>query len=163
MSFFEKIGSVLSSGFIDKIGGVVDRFVTTPEERVKLRQALDAMQQEHEQQLHSLANEDRKSARAMQVAALSQQDRFAKRFVYYLAAFWSLAGVAYVFLVTFTEVIHPRTADTVLGFLMGTIVSTIINYFYGSSNITAAIPPNNSEAVMAQAFKKKTRRNRSAS
>ena len=134
MSFLTKITDLLGGGFIKKVGDVIDRFVTTPEERTKLKQALTAMHQAHIEQLHSLANADRNSARNLQIAALAQNDRFSKRFVYYLAGFWSLAGVVYVFLVTFTQVVHPRMADTVLGFLMGTIVSTIINYFYGSSN-----------------------------
>jgi hypothetical protein len=77
--------------------------------------------------------ENTKDARAMQVAALGQEDIFSKRFVYYLASFWSIIGAAYLFLATFTEVVNPKMADTVLGFLLGTIVATIINYFFGSS------------------------------
>ena len=77
--------------------------------------------------------ENTKDARAMQVAALGQEDIFSKRFVYYLASFWSIIGAAYLFLATFTKVVNPKMADTVLGFLLGTIVATIINYFFGSS------------------------------
>jgi hypothetical protein len=32
---------------------------------------------------------------------------------------------------------NVRFADTVLGFLLGTIIATIINYFYGSSKSSA--------------------------
>ena len=77
--------------------------------------------------------ENTKDARAMQVAALGQTDLFSKRFVYYFAAFWSVIGAAYLFFATFTEVVNPKMADTVLGFLLGTIISTIINFFFGSS------------------------------
>lgn len=77
--------------------------------------------------------ENTKDARAMQVAALGQSDLFSKRFVYYFAAFWSVIGATYLFLATFTEVVNPKMADTVLGFLLGTIISTIINFFFGSS------------------------------
>ena len=77
--------------------------------------------------------ENTKDARAMQVAALGQEDIFSKRFVYYLASFWSIIGATYLFLATFTKVVNPKMADTVLGFLLGTIVATIINYFFGSS------------------------------
>jgi len=76
---------------------------------------------------------DTQDARDMQKVALQQDDLFAKRYVYYLASFWSVVGAAYIFFATFTEVVNPRISDTVLGFLMGTIVSTIISYFYGSS------------------------------
>jgi len=77
--------------------------------------------------------ENTKDARAMQVAALNQEDLFSKRFVYYLAGFWSVITVLYIFMTTFLEVKNERVADTVLGFLLGTIVATIINYFFGSS------------------------------
>jgi hypothetical protein len=77
--------------------------------------------------------ENTKDARDMQKVALQQDDIFSKRFVYYLATFWSVIGSAYLFLATFTEVVNPKMADTVLGFLLGTIVATIINFFFGSS------------------------------
>ena len=77
--------------------------------------------------------EDTKSARNMQIAALQQEDTFSKRFVYYLAIFWSVVGSTYLFMATFSEVVNPKMADTVLGFLLGTIVATIINFFFGSS------------------------------
>jgi hypothetical protein len=71
----------------------------------------------------------------MQVAALNQDDKFSKRFVMYLATFWSLTAVAYIFLITFTNIpeINIRFADTILGFLLGTVVATILNFFLGSS------------------------------
>ena len=80
-----------------------------------------------------LANADRDSARKMQIEALKQDDKFSKRFVYYMAMFWSLIGGAYLFLVTFTDVANPEHANTIIGFLLGTIVATIINFFFGSS------------------------------
>lgn len=74
-------------------------------------------------------------ARDMQKVALQQDDIFSKRFVYYLATFWSFVAVGYIFLITFLTIpeANVRFADTTLGFLLGTIVATIINYFFGSS------------------------------
>ena len=74
-------------------------------------------------------------ARDMQKVALQQDDTFSKRYVYYLATFWSFVAVGYIFLITFLTIpeANVRFADTTLGFLLGTIVSTIINYFFGSS------------------------------
>ena len=134
MNFFKKIGSFLSSGFLREATGLIDKLVTTKAEREQLRQAMQSLVQKHQTDLIRLANEDRASARDMQKAALAQEDPFSKRFVYYLAALWSVAGIIYIFLVTFTSVVNARIADTVMGFLMGTIVSTIINYFFGSSD-----------------------------
>lgn len=84
-------------------------------------------------------NKNTADARAMQVAALGQDDKFSKRFVYIFAAGWSIVAVVYIFMITFMSIpaANVRFADTVLGFLLGTIVATIINYFYGSSKSSA--------------------------
>ena len=82
-----------------------------------------------------LEYENTNSARDMQKVALQQDDVFSKRYVYYLATFWSVVAVGYIFLITFISIpeANVRFADTTLGFLLGTIVATIINYFFGSS------------------------------
>lgn len=73
------------------------------------------------------------NARAMQVAALGQDDVFSKRFVYYLATFWSVVGASYMFCATYIKVENEHVMDIILGFLLGTIVATIITFFFGSS------------------------------
>ena len=82
-----------------------------------------------------LEYENTNSARDMQKVSLQQDDIFSKRYVYYLATFWSIVAVGYIFLITFISIpeANVRFADTTLGFLLGTIVATIINYFFGSS------------------------------
>ena len=78
-------------------------------------------------------------ARDMQKVALQQDDIFSKRFVYYLASFWSIVCVIYIFFITFGNIPtdNIRFADTILGFLLGTIIATIINFFLGSSKGSA--------------------------
>ena len=78
-------------------------------------------------------------ARDMQKVALQQDDNFSKRFVYYLATFWSFVCVVYIFFITFGAIPenNVRFADTILGFLLGTIIATIINFFLGSSKGSA--------------------------
>ena len=75
------------------------------------------------------------NARNMQVEALKQDDTFSKRYIYYLATFWSVFGVIYIFFITFGNIPsnNVRFADTILGFILGTIIATIINFFFGSS------------------------------
>ena len=78
---------------------------------------------------------DKANARQMQLEALKQDGWFAKNFVYLLATFWTVAAIVYIGFVTFgtipTE--NVRFADTILGFLLGTVIATIINFFMGTS------------------------------
>jgi hypothetical protein len=56
-----------------------------------------------------------------------------------LAFVWTFAAIGYVYLVTVKDIPQQniRIVDTVLGFILGTIVATIINYFFGSSQGSA--------------------------
>jgi zinc transporter ZupT len=62
-----------------------------------------------------------------------------KHFVVYLTSFFSITSVIYLFAVTFLTVPkdNHRVVDTILGFLMGTLIATIINYYLGSSKGSA--------------------------
>lgn len=104
----------------------------TAEDLAKWKEAVLA----HERELIQMAYADVADARAMQVEALKQDDLFSKRFVYYYAWFWSVCAGAYIFCITFFDVPKNsvRFADTILGFLLGTIVPTIIYYYFGSSD-----------------------------
>lgn len=74
-------------------------------------------------------------ARDMQKEALKQEDVFSKRFIYYFAIGWSLFSGAYIGAITFFAIPETsvRFADTILGFLLGTIMAGMFSYFYGSS------------------------------
>lgn len=56
-------------------------------------------------------------------------------FIHIFAAIWSVFAMSYVWAITFgaVPVSGTRFADTALGFILGTIIATIIGYFYGSS------------------------------
>jgi ABC-type phosphate/phosphonate transport system permease subunit len=91
---------------------------------------------EHEKELIAMVFADRANARNMQVEALKQNDTFAKRFIYYFATFWSISAALYIAFITFGDIpeANVRFADTILGFLLGTIVATIVQFFFGSSD-----------------------------
>jgi hypothetical protein len=78
---------------------------------------------------------DIQSARSTQAIALQQSDLFSKRFVYYFASVWSIFAMVYLLWITFGEVPEDnvRFADTVLGFLLGTVIAGIFTFLYGSS------------------------------
>ena len=117
------VGDVLpDKGVLGIVKNLIDKDdKLTPQEKVSALELLN----------YDLENT--KDARDLQKVALQQDDLFSKRFIYYLATFWSVTGAAYLFLATFTTVVNPKMADTVLGFLLGTIVATIITFFFGSS------------------------------
>lgn len=89
----------------------------------------------HERELRAMAYGDIANARNMQVEALRQEDVFSKRFIYIFATFWSLFAAGYIAFITFGHIPedNQRFADTILGFLLGTVVATILQFFFGSS------------------------------
>ena len=62
-------------------------------------------------------------------------DKVAVHFTYWFAWFWGIISAIYFFAVTFVSVppAGENFANIILGFLLGTAVSTIINFFFGSS------------------------------
>jgi hypothetical protein len=78
---------------------------------------------------------DVQNARGMQVEALKQEDKFSKRFLYYLTIYWSVATTFYIAFITFGTIPadNVRFADTCLGFVLGTLIASIFQYFYGST------------------------------
>ena len=64
-----------------------------------------------------------------------QEDLFSKRFVYVFAAVWSMFTMVYILMITTMTIPaeNQRFADTILGFMLGTLITTIINFFFGSS------------------------------
>lgn len=117
----------------------------TEEQIIKLKQ----FELEHEQMLldhikeiktleieeEKLSVQDRMSARDMQKAAMAQDDKFVKRFIYYYATFITLVTFAFIFVIIFVKIDdkNMRIVDTVLGFLLGVSLSAIIQFFFGSS------------------------------
>ncbi|QSA97072.1 hypothetical protein [Methylococcus sp. EFPC2] len=94
-------------------------------------------EQNLELEAQKLANQDRKNARDLQIAAMNSSDPWIRRFIHGFAVLITLLTFAFVFKAAFSsEPIDPerlRIIDTVIGFLLGTSLSAIIQFFYGSS------------------------------
>lgn len=114
-------------GVEDTVEAVAQAIQADPEAAAKLAE-IDLKQFEAEVK-------DRDGARAMQIAALQQDDWFAKNFIYLFTAVWSLFAMAYFAFVTFGTVPTSgvRMADTILGVLIGTVLTGFFNFFFGSS------------------------------
>lgn len=137
MPWWTQIGEILKP-----ISDIVGEVVTNKEERAmvetKLKEVVFGFEtkiKELEVQAEKQRLEDVANARAMQTAALSQDDKFSKRFVYYFIIVWSLFSMAFIVGVTFFEIPAEsvRFADTILGFILGTAIASVFQYMVGST------------------------------
>jgi hypothetical protein len=105
-----------SDKIIKETGKAFDDNFTSKEERMQLDNANTA------------------DARSMQNETISSGKRFTTSDI--LSFYWSLISGAYIFAVSFIEVpeSNTRVVDTITGFLLGTIIAAIINFFFGSSH-----------------------------
>jgi len=129
----------------EKTGVDLDKASLSQEDMLKLQQ----YEMDHEEELLKIKLEENKlvaevemaylrdvqDARGLQQTAINSDDKFVRRFIYYLAMFWSACAVVYIGFITFGYIPEQnvRFADTILGFLLGTIIATIMGFFYGSS------------------------------
>lgn len=114
-------------GVEDTVEAVTAAVQADPEAARKLAE-IDLKQFELEVQ-------DRDSARKMQMAALAQDSWFAKNFLYLFTTAWSVFAMVYFSFVTFGTIPESgtRMADTILGVLIGTVITGFFNFFFGSS------------------------------
>jgi hypothetical protein len=79
--------------------------------------------------------EDRKDARAMAALALQSDDPFVRRFTYYFIAAWSVFAMTIIPFIIFGNIPEDnvRFADTIIGFLLGTVVASMFAFLLGSS------------------------------
>jgi hypothetical protein len=103
----------------------------TRDDVIKLREAADR----HAEFNSALDEKSRQRATDMQLAAMQATDPVVRQFIYKFAWFWSVVSVAYFFGITFLEVKQSGKdfANIILGFLLGTAVASILQFFYGSS------------------------------
>jgi len=89
----------------------------------------------HAEFMAELDLKNTQDARQMQERAMENTDPWVRRFVYIFAGFWSLFATGYIVLITVADIPEKniRFVDVVLGFILGTVVATILNFFFGSS------------------------------
>jgi hypothetical protein len=103
----------------------------TKEDYAKLKEA--AMK--HEEFMAEIDLKNMQGARDMQLKAMDSDDPLVRRFVYYFVSFWSVLSATYIGFITFGEIPEDniRFADTILGFVLGTMVASMFQFLLGSS------------------------------
>jgi hypothetical protein len=132
----DKTGIKLDKGLTDEQVLELKKFeVTNQLELEKLALANKQEDNRASEAAQKIQADEYGNARNMQIENLKQDDKFSKRFVYYFAMFWSAFAVIYLAGITFIEIPKENTrfADTIVGFLLGTVVATLIGFFYGNS------------------------------
>lgn len=139
----------------------LDQPTISDEDLLKLKQ----YEMDHEEELLKLNIEDNRlelerdkayladvaSARNMQIEAIHSTDWFTHNFTYLFISFWSFFAVGYIGWITFGHIPEENTrfADTILGFLLGTLVAQIFSYLLGSTRSSAAKDETLKTAVKA--------------
>ena len=89
----------------------------------------------HEEFMAEMDLKNMEGARNMQLKAMESDDPLVRRFVYFFITFWSLLSAAYIGCITFVDIPdeNVRFADTILGFVLGTMVAGMFQFLLGSS------------------------------
>ena len=103
----------------------------TKEDYAKLKEA----SMKHEEFMGELDLKNMQGARDMQLKAMDSDDPLVRRFVYFFIAGWSVLSATYIGFITFGEIPESniRFADTILGFVLGTMVASMFQFLLGSS------------------------------
>jgi hypothetical protein len=89
----------------------------------------------HEEFMAEIDLKNMQGARDMQLKAMDSDDPLVRRFVYYFISFWSVLCATYIGCITFLDIPdeNVRFADTILGFVLGTMVAAMFQFLLGSS------------------------------
>ena len=89
----------------------------------------------HEEFMAEIDLKNMEGARNMQLKAMDSEDPLVRRFVYFFIAFWSILSAVYIGCITFADIPEDnvRFADTILGFVLGTMVASMFQFLLGSS------------------------------
>jgi hypothetical protein len=146
LDIFKTTVSNAGAKLVGAIGDAFSKNFTTDEERLAKQNEMLKQVQDYQIHINEMANELDKSyladianARAMQIAALAQDDKFSKRFIYYLAIGICFLAFAFDFMLFFVK--YPETNRDMLNMVAGVINSgaliSIISFFFGSSQSSA--------------------------
>jgi len=96
---------------------------------------LQAEAMKHEEFMAELDEKSRQRATDMQLKAMESDDPLVRRFIYFFIGFWSIFAAAFIPSLIWVPIgeDNMRFADTVLGYVMGTMVTSMFAFLLGSS------------------------------
>lgn len=127
---------------INAATGLFDNLITNKEERELLKLKYIELENSRQDKLINATHEaekiqlmDVQNSRAMQIAALNQEDKFSKHFVYYLASFIVLSAVAFGVMLFFVEVPdkNRRMVEMFTDIFLFAGAMMVLQFFFGSS------------------------------
>jgi hypothetical protein len=141
------VSGLISKGMPKVADVVMEKGVEYAEEKlgVKLKpedqltdddvKSLQEAAMKHEEFMAEIDLKNMEGARDMQLAAMQSDDPLVRRFVYYFITFWSILAATYIGAITFGNIPEQnvRFADTILGFVLGTMVAAMFQFLLGSS------------------------------
>jgi hypothetical protein len=89
----------------------------------------------HEEFMAELDEKSRQRATDMQMKAMESDDPFVRRFLYYFIAMWSTFSVVFIPCLIWVPIPENNTrfADTILGYVLGTVITGMFAFLLGSS------------------------------
>jgi hypothetical protein len=89
----------------------------------------------HEEFMAELDEKSRQRATDMQLKAMDSDDPFVRRFLYYFIALWSVFAVVFIPCLIWIQIPENniRFADTILGYVLGTVITGMFAFLLGSS------------------------------
>jgi hypothetical protein len=89
----------------------------------------------HEEFMAELDEKSRQRATDMQMKAMESDDPFVRRFLYYFIMLWSTFSVIFIPCLIWVPIPENNTrfADTILGYVLGTVITGMFAFLLGSS------------------------------
>jgi hypothetical protein len=89
----------------------------------------------HEEFMAELDEKSRQRATDMQLKAMDSDDPFVRRFLYYFIMLWSTFSVIFIPCLIWAPIPenNVRFADTILGYVLGTVITGMFAFLLGSS------------------------------
>lgn len=137
-------GKILGAGFgdiIKEVGVIVDNSITSKEEKAAIQAKIEEALTAKLIRMEELSNDvviaylkDVADARSMQSNALKSDDKFVRRFVYWLAIFVIIAAFGMMTMILMNQLPEgsKEFAYLIMGNLTGAL-TTILAFFFGST------------------------------